>query len=116
LYTAQTVFSVEVGTNYGVLGLGLFETVLLALICDETGKPNWLPIGLFEFEHQRLPDDWEFAVLDGVAASGSDSSNSSETPSVSTSLSSVIRLRSKSFSERWRSYEARLAVHRKGLL
>lgn len=74
-YTAQTVFSVELGSNYHVLGLGLFETVLLALICDENRKPNWLPIGLFELDHQRLPDNWEFALLDGVAASGGDSSN-----------------------------------------
>jgi len=55
-----------------VLGLGIFETVLLALVCDETGKPNWLPIGLFEFERTTLPTDWEFALLDGAAASGGD--------------------------------------------
>ena len=58
-----------------MLGLGIFETVLLALVCDETGKPNWLPIGLFEFERTTLPTDWEFALLDGAAASGGDASD-----------------------------------------
>jgi hypothetical protein len=58
-----------------VLGLGLFETILIVLVCDETGKPNWLPSGLFEFDVQRLPAEWEFALLDGVAASGGDASN-----------------------------------------
>lgn len=64
-YSAETVFHVELGKDYVVLGLGIFETVLVALVCDETGKPNWLPIGLFEFEDTGMPADWEFALLDG---------------------------------------------------
>ncbi len=74
-YTVETVFEVELGKEYVVLGLGIFETVLLALVCDETGKPNWLPIGLFEIEHTVLPAHWEFALVDGAAASGGDASN-----------------------------------------
>lgn len=74
-YTTETVFHLEVGKHYAVLGLGMFETVLLVLVCDETDKPNWLPVGLFEFADARLPDNWEFAVLDGIAASGGDASN-----------------------------------------
>jgi hypothetical protein len=74
-YTAQTVFHLDVGSSYVVLGLGIFETVLLALVCDLTGMPNWLPIGLFAFDHAAVPADWRFAVLDGRAASGGDASN-----------------------------------------
>ena len=47
----------------------------MSLIRDETGKPNWLPVGLFEFERSTLPSAWEFSLLDGTAASGGDSSN-----------------------------------------
>lgn len=74
-YGVDTVFQLELEKLYPVVGLGIFETVLLALVCDETGKPNWLPIGLFEFERTSLPDDWEFALLDGAAASGGEASN-----------------------------------------
>ncbi len=71
-YSTETVFHVQVGSEYQMLGMGIWETTLLALVCDDTGKPNWHPIGLFEFEPQRLPADWEFALYDGEAASGGD--------------------------------------------
>lgn len=74
-YTADTVFHLRVGADYLVLGMGLFETVLLVLVCDDTGLPNWLPIGLFEFGVATMPAEWEFAVLDGRAASGGEGSN-----------------------------------------
>lgn len=74
-YTLETVFHLELGKKYVVLGLGIFETVLLALVCDETGNPNWLPIGLFELEATVVPAHWQFAVVDGLAASGGDASN-----------------------------------------
>jgi len=60
----------KVGSDYSILGLGLFETVLLALVPDETRKPNWLPVGLFAFDSSELPSDWGFVLLDGAAASG----------------------------------------------
>jgi hypothetical protein len=74
-YGEGTTFELELNKLYPIVGLGLFETVLLALVCDETGKPNWLPIGLFEIENAALPTDWEFALIDGAAASGGDSAN-----------------------------------------
>ena len=74
-YTEHTVFHLVVGKEYVVVGLGIFETVLVALVCDETGKPGWLPVGLFEFDVSSMPSDWEFALYDGVAASGGDSLN-----------------------------------------
>jgi len=74
-YTAKTVFHVQIGKNYLVLGMSLWETVLTVLVCDESGRPRWNPIGLFEFDDQKLPDDWEFSLLDGIAASGGDALN-----------------------------------------
>lgn len=74
-YGPETVFHVEVGKDYPVMGLGMFETLLAVLICDETEKPNWLPLGLFDIEVTAMPADWEFALYDGVAASGGDASN-----------------------------------------
>ena len=71
-YTAETVFHVNIGSEYLVMGMSLWETILTVLVCDETGRPRWHPIGLFEFDSQRLPDDWEFRLLDGIAASGGD--------------------------------------------
>jgi hypothetical protein len=69
-YTEQTVLHVALGAEYLVLGMSLYKAGLTVLIRDETGKPNWLPIGLFEFDNQALPPDWEFALIDRKAASG----------------------------------------------
>jgi hypothetical protein len=74
-YSAETAFNITVAREYPVMGLGMFETVLLALVCDDTDKPNWLPIGVFEFESFALPADWEFVLVDPLAASGADASN-----------------------------------------
>jgi hypothetical protein len=53
-----------------VLGLGIFSSILAALVCDDTRKPSWLPVGLFDFPKQSLPTNWEFRLHDGRAASG----------------------------------------------
>lgn len=74
-YTVKTVFQVKVGSDYLVFGMSLWETILTVLIRDETGRPRWNPIGLFEFKSRTLPKDWEFALLDGIGASGGDASN-----------------------------------------
>ncbi len=69
-YTPQTAFHLSIGTEYLVMGMGIWEATLLALVCDDTGKPNWLPAGLFDFGSQTFPSEWEFALMDGLAASG----------------------------------------------
>jgi hypothetical protein len=74
-YSVETVFPVSTGSEYPVFGLGIFETVLVALVRDDTGYPSWFPVGLFEFDFQKIPADWEFALHDGRAASGGDTSN-----------------------------------------
>jgi hypothetical protein len=62
---------VKVGARYMALGMGIFRTELQLLVYDdESMKPNWLPIGLFDIDAHALPADWEFRVLDPKGASG----------------------------------------------
>jgi hypothetical protein len=63
------VFHVSIGASYAILGMGTFETTLLALVLDDTGKPNWLPVGLFDVSDAEVPSGWRVAVLNGAAAS-----------------------------------------------
>jgi hypothetical protein len=74
-HTDRTQFHVDVGEVYDVFAIGMWETVLLALVRDNTGNPNWLPVALFEIGLSPLPTAWEFALLDPVAASGGESAN-----------------------------------------
>jgi hypothetical protein len=74
-HTDRTDFHVHVGTIYYGLGMGIWETVVMILVRDDTGGPSWLPVGLFDINASSLPEDWEFVVLDGIAASGGDASN-----------------------------------------
>lgn len=70
LYSERSTFHLTVGTTYVVMGMGIFDSTMVALVCDDTGKPNWLPVGLFELTPQKFPDNWEFRLFDGRAASG----------------------------------------------
>jgi hypothetical protein len=74
-HTSETIFHVTVGTEYDVLGLGVFETTLLALVLDDTAAPNWLPVGLFAFQNTTMPAGWQFSVLNELAASGAPASD-----------------------------------------
>ena len=74
-HTDRTIFHVQVGTVYHGLGMGIWETVLMILVRDDTGGPSWLPVGLFDISASHLPEDWEFVILDRIAASGGDASN-----------------------------------------
>lgn len=69
-YSDETAFELTVGTAYEVLGLGIWETLLVALVRDDTGKPNWVPVGAFEIGPCEVPSDWRFCLHDGAAASG----------------------------------------------
>lgn len=35
------------------------------LIVDDTGRPNWKPIGLFKVIDGNVPKYWEFAIVGG---------------------------------------------------
>ncbi len=74
-HTDRTDFHVKVGSVYYALGMGIWQTVLMVLVRDDTLRPSWLPVGLFEMSSSRLPEDWEFVILDRLAASGGEASN-----------------------------------------
>jgi hypothetical protein len=69
-YSARTRFDVVPATVYTTVALGIFESTILALVIDETGKPNWLPAGLFDMSSLPLPSNWNFRVLDALATAG----------------------------------------------
>jgi hypothetical protein len=74
-HTSQTAYDpwVHVGGEYPVYGLGWFSSHLSILIYSDAHSPDWLPVGLFELGTQPMPDYWEFAVRDRLAASGGES-------------------------------------------
>jgi hypothetical protein len=73
-YSKSTVFDVQVGGTCVALGMGIFETILLLLISDDTSRPNWLPIGLFDLQSSALPCGAEFKlrIPGGPAHCGTD--------------------------------------------
>lgn len=70
-YLETTEFTtLTVGKKYEVFGIGMWGTSISILICDDSDKPAWDPIGLFDIVEQKLPSHWLFAVYDGPGASG----------------------------------------------
>jgi hypothetical protein len=64
------VYSVTVGKAYWVVGMILWETMLLALIKSDRGRPYAVPVGLFETDSVSLPSTWRFAVGPGTGLTG----------------------------------------------
>jgi hypothetical protein len=64
-FTEQTVFHVELGMEYEVYEMGLFNFGLIVLVVDSTGRPNWYPIDLFEVAVDEIPSEWVFARRTG---------------------------------------------------
>jgi len=63
VYTEATVFHLQRGSCYLIWGLTVHEGSLDALVWDNTGRPNWLPIGLFDIPEQPIPTHWEFRIV-----------------------------------------------------
>ena len=59
-YSLRTRFNVTVGGKYVIAGMGVYDSVLVALVSDDTGKPNWLPIALFDVNISVFPPGWKF--------------------------------------------------------
>lgn len=68
-YTSGTEFHVVLDRQYVVMAMGVFKGTLVVLLEDETKRPNWLPVGLFEFAEARIPGTWMFRLIDPRAAS-----------------------------------------------
>ncbi|MCX5395345.1 hypothetical protein [Streptomyces sp. NBC_00094] len=61
--TPQSRFNVTLGQEYLANAMALWTYGLGVLIVDDTGRPNWKPIGLFDVTDRKLPDDWEFTAV-----------------------------------------------------
>lgn len=61
--TPVSRFNVTVGQEYVARAMALWTYGLGVLIVDDTGKPNWKPIDLFEVSDARIPDGWEFSTV-----------------------------------------------------
>lgn len=64
-YTESTTFDVKPGRDYVVHAMALFNYGLIVLLADETERPNWYPIELFEVLDDSLPADWHVAFTGG---------------------------------------------------
>ncbi|MCF2530796.1 hypothetical protein [Yinghuangia soli] len=60
-------FNITLGREYYVHAMALWASGLGVLVIDDTGKPNWKPLGIFEVVDPRLPANWGFAELDPTA-------------------------------------------------
>jgi hypothetical protein len=58
----QTIFHVSVGAEYFVYAMAHYNSAMILLLVDDTGKPNWYPIELFSVTHPKLPPEWFFST------------------------------------------------------
>ena len=61
--TPLSKFNVTVGQEYVVRAMALWTYGIGVLIVDDTGRPNWKLIDLFNVVDPRLPEGWEFATV-----------------------------------------------------
>jgi hypothetical protein len=59
-YSDQTTFPINVGHEYVVFGMVLFNNGLAVLLCVDD-RPTWLPISLFVVTDPTLPRESEFS-------------------------------------------------------
>lgn len=57
-------FNVSAGREYYVYAMSLRSYGLGFLVVDDTGRPGWMPMELFEVVDGRIPSHWEFAPVE----------------------------------------------------
>ena len=68
--TSNTVFSLEIGRNYNVYSICLWEGVLKYLTIGEENLPSWYPAELFDVVDTMLPLEWYCDVKSGESLEG----------------------------------------------
>jgi hypothetical protein len=63
--TPQSKFNVTVGREYVVRAMALWTYGMGVLMVDDTGRPHWNLLDVFEVVDPRLPAGWEFTRRDG---------------------------------------------------
>lgn len=59
-FTKQTIFDVNLSSEYVIYGVCIWRKLVLFLVVDETSKPNWYPAGLFKVVDTQFPSSWQF--------------------------------------------------------
>jgi hypothetical protein len=62
--TTSSRFNVTVGAEYIARAMALWSYGIGILVVDDTGRPGWKLLNLFAISDGRLPDNWEFAVVE----------------------------------------------------
>jgi hypothetical protein len=70
MVAVDETYPLTVGSEYVVVGMGLWENVLFVLVRDDWGKPCFARAGLFELGSGEIPAGWRFALCPGIRASG----------------------------------------------
>lgn len=63
-------YPLTVGSEYVVVGMGIWENVLFVLVRDDWGKPCFARAALFEIGPQGVPAGWQFTLGPGIHATG----------------------------------------------
>lgn len=61
--TKYSKFNVTIGREYTVYAMSLKISGLSLLVVDDTGRPNWRHIELFNVVENSLPSHWEFVTI-----------------------------------------------------
>ncbi|HEU5474694.1 MAG TPA: hypothetical protein VFV67_28940 [Actinophytocola sp.] len=61
--TPASRFNVTVGQEYVARAMAAWTYGLGVLVVDDTGKPNWKPMDLFEVSDGRISPGWEFSTV-----------------------------------------------------
>lgn len=63
--TPWSQFNVTIGREYVAYAMALWTYGLGVLLVDDTSKPNWKLMELFDVVDGGLPSHWEFCLLKG---------------------------------------------------
>lgn len=74
-YTPTTTFTLTAGQRYPIVGLGMFGSILVVLVVDDSRSPNWVPPGVLDLSRFAIPRTWAANVVDRAGATGGSCSN-----------------------------------------
>jgi hypothetical protein len=66
----ESNYALTPGASYLVVGMMMYETVLMFLVEDDLGSPRFAPAGMFELWDGELPEGWKFSLAAGIRATG----------------------------------------------
>jgi hypothetical protein len=61
-FETESEFDLTISKEYTVFATAIWDTMILLLLADDYGLPNWHPVEIFSLTENRLPDDWFFST------------------------------------------------------